>query len=120
MTDRDLFGWTSQQYPDRPGYRRTPTSREAAQKIAPHAKTLQRLALAEFIAAHPKGLTADQVAKLLGESVLCVRPRCSELRAAGLIEQTPERRVNESGMTAAVWRASPAALKQKDINHAAA
>ncbi len=104
MSERDLFGPVPAGYPQRPGSK-SPLSCEAARKITPHANTVRKAVLAEFRAAYPRGLTADQVAKLLGESVLTVRPRVSELRAANLIEPTPERRRNESGMTAAVWRA---------------
>jgi predicted ArsR family transcriptional regulator len=53
---------------------------------------------------HAHGATADEIATELGESVLSVRPRVSELRALGEIEETGERRVNESGRRAIVWR----------------
>lgn len=110
----DLFEVVDQRYPAWPGSKRSSaTSREAGRRIARHAETVRKAVLAEFCAAYPKGLTADEIAKLLGESVLCVRPRCSELRAAGLIEQTPDRRRNDSGMTAAVWRATATALENR-------
>jgi hypothetical protein len=48
-------------------------------------------------------LTADEAAAKLGESVLSIRPRISELRARGLIAPTGERRRNASGMRAMVW-----------------
>lgn len=117
----DLFGHVEQQqhYPSGPGFKRAATSREAAHRIAGHAATVRAAALKEFCVAYPKGLTADEVAKLLGESVLTVRPRVSELRAAGLIEQTPNRKLNDSGMSAAVWRATPAALNTKENSNAA-
>jgi predicted ArsR family transcriptional regulator len=54
----------------------------------------------------PKGRTADELAKLLRRSPLSVRPRLSELKALGKVAATGERRRNESGMTATVWRAS--------------
>ena len=50
-------------------------------------------------------MTADEVAELLGESVLSVRPRVSELKAQGRVEATTKRRCNVSGKTAVVWRA---------------
>lgn len=48
--------------------------------------------------------TADEVAARIGESILAVRPRISELRAMRRIALTTERRKNTSGHSAAVWR----------------
>ena len=47
-----------------------------------------------------------RAAKLLQRSPLSVRPRLSELKAMAKIVATGERRRNESGMTATVWRAA--------------
>jgi hypothetical protein len=110
----DLFGEVViRRYPEVPGFKGTATSREAGRRISRHASTVRDLVLAEFRAAYPNGLGADEIADRLKQSILTVRPRCSELLALGLIEQTPERRRNLSGMTAAKWRATPF---QKD-NH---
>ena len=75
----------------------------AAVTIAPTAAKLRALVLAEFHRSGT-GLTADEIAKTLNLSVLSVRPRVSELRRNGEIEQTGGRRKNDSGMTATVWR----------------
>src|SRR5262245_25316816 len=109
----DLFGETApKKYPDSPGFKARGTSSEAAKRIAPQVSGLRRETLAEFMAAHPKGLTADQAARLLSKSPLSIRPRCSELRRAGFIEPTAERCTNDdSGMSATVWRASPKAME---------
>ena len=56
--------------------------------------------------ANPGGLTADEIAADLGESVLSIRPRVSELHRLGMIEKTKVRRRNASGMSASVWRAT--------------
>jgi predicted ArsR family transcriptional regulator len=48
--------------------------------------------------------TADEAASELGESILAIRPRLSELVALGKIEDSGLRRKNASGMTATVWR----------------
>ena len=64
---------------------------------------LRALAL-ELLAATPAGLSADEIAAKLEESVLAVRPRVSELFHAGLIEKTGERRRNASGLHAHVWK----------------
>jgi hypothetical protein len=106
----DLFGPAPTSYPESPGSK-SPHSREAARQIANHAGTVRGIILAEYRAAFPRGLTADEVAKLAEESVLTARPRVSELGAQGLLERTCERRKNDSGMTAAVWRASPKAME---------
>jgi hypothetical protein len=42
----------------------------------------------------------------MNRSPLSVRPRLSQLRAAGKIVATDQRRRNESGMTATVWKAA--------------
>jgi hypothetical protein len=88
-------------YPSAPGYKSRGTSSAAASQIAESAARLRMDVLREFTAGEG---TADQIAKRIGRSVLSVRPRVSELSALGKIEQTGERRKNESGMTAAVWK----------------
>jgi predicted ArsR family transcriptional regulator len=49
--------------------------------------------------------TADEVAAHLAINRLAVRPRLSELRAAGLVYATDQRRPNDSGKRAIVWAA---------------
>ncbi len=51
-------------------------------------------------------LTADECAAQLGETVLAVRPRISELNKRGLIVDTGIRRKNISGISAKVWRSA--------------
>lgn len=48
--------------------------------------------------------TADEIAEILEESILSIRPRISELNKAGIIEDTGIRRINDSGNSAKVWR----------------
>ena len=90
-------------YPDAPGFKVAGPSKLAAEKVASTSAKMRALVLEEF-AQHPAGLTADEIATALNLSVLSVRPRVSELRRLGKIEQTGSRRTNESGMTATVWR----------------
>lgn len=109
----DLFDWTPPPgYPNRPGWKEPTTSRDAAEKVAPAAKTLRDQVLAAFRNAWPAGHTADEIAALLGKSVLSVRPRLSELRKAKEIvpamagpfpSAKPMHRKNESGLDAIVW-----------------
>lgn len=108
----DLFGRADPpRYPDVPGSRSAPASREAARAMTPRAGTLRRLVLDRYRCAYPGGLAADEVAKTLDESILAIRPRVSELKRAGLIEPTPERAINASGLSAHRLRASQLALR---------
>ena len=59
---------------------------------------------AEIASAGPQGLTADEIASRLTQSVLSIRPRVSELKEMGEIEKNGLRRPNVSGMKAAAWR----------------
>ena len=62
-----LFDWTPPPtYPAAPGFKEPTTSRDAAEKIKPIAKTLRDQALAALRVAYPDGLTADEVAVKLG------------------------------------------------------
>jgi predicted transcriptional regulator len=46
--------------------------------------------------------TPDEIAEVMGESVLAIRPRCSELITMGQVCKTKHRRINRSGKAAAV------------------
>ena len=95
----DLFS-----YPAHPGAKeRGGTSEEAANAIRPRAAILRDRVLRLLKAG--QDLTADEIATALRESVLSVRPRVTELYRDRLIEKTPLRRKNASGMSATVWRA---------------
>ena len=48
-------------------------------------------------------MTADEVADALGESILNVRPRVSELAKRGVIKDSGHRGCNASGHSAAKW-----------------
>jgi hypothetical protein len=105
----DLFGWArlGERYPEIPGAKAPgPRSQEVARAICGHAGRLRKAAILELASAGPKGLSADQIADRLGESVLSVRPRISELRASGEVVPTGRRVVNDSGMSASVWKLS--------------
>jgi hypothetical protein len=80
------------------------TSREAAESI--DAARLRREVLGAFQQAGPKGLTSDEAAKMIGESVLAVRPRTTELFQHGYLIPTGEKRENRSGRRARVLRAT--------------
>lgn len=93
-------------YPDHPGFKTNGPSAEAARAMARTAQTLREKVL-RTLAAAPAGLHADAIASLLGESVLAVRPRVSELYRSGEIRKTEARAKNISGLSATVWVISP-------------
>lgn len=101
MTQPELL--TFARYPEVPGARATDTSRKAAVEIEADAATLRNQVYALLLVAGPH--TADEVAELIGESVLAIRPRMSELRAFGKVSDTGHRRPNQSGKSAIVWKA---------------
>lgn len=91
--------------PDAPSKRGAePTSADAGRKMR-HKAGILLVRVLECLRGVEWGLTADEIAAQLGESVLAVRPRTSELKRAGLIHATGARRRNASGMSAAVWAA---------------
>ena len=91
-------------YPSSPGYKnkdKAGPSRKAAISIKPHALNLRELCF-RVIGQLP--MTADEVAETIGKSILSVRPRIAELSKLGKIEDSGNRRANESGKDATVWR----------------
>lgn len=68
-------------------------------------RLLERSSEAEPPAVGVTGLTPDEAAWLLERSVLSVRPRTTELLQSGTLQDSGERRRNESGNTAHVLRA---------------
>lgn len=81
----------------------TDTSIAALHSIATVSTVLRDECLARI---RQKPQTADQCASILGQSVLAVRPRFTELRNAGLIHDSGVRDLNVSGRRAIVWVAA--------------
>lgn len=102
MTDAPLLDYITR-YPSHPGSKRRDTSHEAADAIAGRAPKLRKLVL-EALQKRP--MTADEVASELSLTVLQTRPRLSELASRDKIIDTGERRRNDSGKQAIVWRVS--------------
>ena len=98
---KDLLG--DAPYPDHPGWKAPGTSQQAAVRMAPQVTGLRARVL-HSLKAGGAG-TADEIADRLNVSILSIRPRFSELNRLGLIEETGERRSNDSGAAANVWRA---------------
>lgn len=109
LSDLPLFADRPQKYPYAPGFKgaRGGASEQAARKIASSAKNLRGRVLAEYQAA-VNGLTADEAATRLGLSILSVRPRVAELHRLGELAPSSERRANESGTLATVWKLAAA------------
>ncbi|WP_315743135.1 hypothetical protein [Bradyrhizobium sp. SZCCHNR1075] len=88
--------------PIEPGSKGGGASADAAKQIVTRASMLR--SAIENLMAKGYRLTADQIADHLKESVLAIRPRCSELVKSGTLVKTEDRRKNASGMTAHVLR----------------
>jgi hypothetical protein len=84
------------------GYAHRDTRSAAHTAIKTKAPTLRQRALRTFQSALT-GLTADECAKLMGASIMQVRPRVCELADDMQITDTGKRRVNDSGKLAIVW-----------------
>ena len=81
------------------------TSEAAARAIeGASVARLRAAVLQAFVDAGPGGLTADEAAAMIGESVLAVRPRVTEWYQSGHLIATTERRTNASGLSARVLR----------------
>lgn len=101
-------------YPNAPGHRGVATSIEAADMIAPLSSRLRALVY-RTLHQHPAGLTVDETCAKAGMPRYSLQPRFTELRHAGSIRDTGERRFNASGARAIVW-----AVVQREASHAAA
>jgi len=74
---------------------------EAGDRLRPKSPTLRDMVLTVLSRGN---FTADEIAERMGKSILAVRPRVTELAAAGIIEDTGARRANASGVRATIWR----------------
>lgn len=97
MTQLDLLT-----YPNQPGFKSPGPSQEAAEAMKPTAASLRAACHGVLKSTH--GLTADEVAGVLDESILSIRPRITELKEMGIVEDSGVRRLNASGKRATVWR----------------
>lgn len=88
-------------YPNTPGWKKSGTSSDAANKMKPHSSTLRNQVLE---ALRHEEMTADEAAAAIGKTPFSVRPRVTELAKLGLIEESGVRRLNDSGSFAVVWR----------------
>src|SRR5689334_11553626 len=105
-------------YPNTAGYTEPTTSKDAAEAVegSGKARTLRAEVLRvlrtseEMLAGsftNPidvGGMTADELAAEMGESVFSVRPRVAELHKQNLITPTGERRKSSNGRASHVWK----------------
>lgn len=87
-------------YPDSAGYKRTGTS-----QVAANTTDAAKYRHMTFNALLVRDMSADEIADFLQVDRLTIRPRCSELRKSGKIEDTGKRCKNASGKPAIIWRA---------------
>ncbi len=86
-------------------HRGVDTSRDAAEMAARASGTLRAL-VHKTLFDNPKGLTVDETCGITGRRRYSLQPRFTQLKDAGMIRDTGERRFNESGARAIVWRAT--------------
>jgi hypothetical protein len=103
MTQPSLLDWEPYNGNGTPGYTSPGPSQEAAEVMAPKVEAI-RAGIIECLTVNPAGLTADECAEIMGVHWQNVRPRMSEMKAAGKVEKTRLRRTNISNCSATVWR----------------
>ena len=87
-----------------PGYKEYSTSKEAATKIASRSRQLREKTLDTIKRKGSYGATPEEVAEILNESILSIRPRFTELKIMKLIFDSGERRKNNFNSNTKVWR----------------
>jgi hypothetical protein len=89
-------------YPNAPGSQPRDTSQDAGESMRESAPTLRGKAL--DVLRLDGAATADEIAAKLGQTVLAIRPRITELNKMQLIQDSGSRRANTSGRMAVVWQ----------------
>ena len=88
-----------------PGARTTdPETSHLAADAHPGIRAKDRKMVLQAMAANPEGLTDYELADIVGRQQNRAGKRRGELRDAGLVEETLERRPAPSGASAIVWR----------------
>ena len=91
-------------YPLTPGYKENSTSKEAAKNVSSRAANLRTQCLDIVKRKGNYGATPEEVASLLSESILSIRPRFTELKILNYIVDSGLRRKNNFGSNTKVWR----------------
>ena len=71
----DLFAQDTGRYPHHPGHKGGDTSRDAARRIAPKARTMRAKVLGIYVAAYPAALLPDEAGSR-HRAAPCPRPGC--------------------------------------------
>lgn len=100
MTEPDLLTWARDH-----AHRRDPGTSLAAAHRARGFATTHCGIIYRLLRSNRPGLTSRQIAGALTLSYHEVARRMSDLKRAGLVVDSGERRRNPSGLQAAVWRA---------------
>lgn len=85
------------------GYARTDTSEAAAKHIVSKSQHLRVQVLA-YLKTVKTPQTSDEIADALGKDFISVRPRLTELRNAGQIEDSGVRRKGRYGRPTIAWK----------------
>lgn len=94
--EASLYGGT-------PPHNGTDTSKAAAEKAKPKAKTVRQQLFELIAAAGPQGMTADEVGSSTGRPAQSVSARLKELQELGLIKDSGRRRDTRYGRAARVY-----------------
>ena len=99
--DLPLLDWSYYgPYRGQPGHKVAGPSQDAATKIAPRSARLRRVVLDLYMRVGP--MSADEYADRIGQSILSIRPRVSELVRAGELEDAGRRGRNGRGSSVTV------------------
>lgn len=102
------FDFAFPRYPSRAGFKAAGTSQDAANAIEGNGRAARlRSAVLGFYAKHEG--TPDECAAYLGESILSIRPRVSELFTQGDLMLTGKRRASSQGRSQNVLKLAPTA-----------
>ena len=71
-------------------------------------RSTRALEVLDALRGHPGGLTADELATVMGREPYVVRPRLTELKSAGLVITVGRRASARTGKRIAVWAAQVA------------
>ena len=91
-------------YPIAAGYKKQNTSKNAANDINKKLPYLRTKVLQIIKNKGSYGATPEEVAALLSESILSIRPRFTELKLLEYIVDSGIRRKNNFGSNTKVWR----------------
>ena len=84
------------------GWQKTDTSHQAAEDQRPTASTVRAKVL-RTLQVLDQPMNADDIAKVLDLDVLTVRPRCTELRNDGKIQDSGLRTLSSRGKKMIAW-----------------